>query len=680
MRAVPSRHIWSVIWPASLLAATVLPLLWVIGGGATGWIYAVGYVLACATGLPIGFRLFGSRHGAGWIAGAVLGYGMTAFVCGLGIQAGMASARGIVILWAIFAAAVFVLCRRGGPFVTLPPWTRSASQALLLSLLLVPVITGAPFARLGIRNASGRRSYRAYFTADYLWHVALTSELARLQSPPRNPYLAREPLHYYWTFFNVPAVISALRDAPESIEPHLKANALGAGLLFLSTLFLAAWTAVPRAGAVALGMVVTVAAASAEGLYGIWTLRTRGDPLSQLRNLNIDALTSWFLNSLTIDGLPRSLWYTPQHAFACAAALIALIVASAPRNPRPRAAALAAGLALAVALVCSPFLGGAFSLIFGLTAAWCALRSPQPVRALSDSVLAAIPVAAAFAWCIASGTFEGARGAVSLGLSARAQIAPVRTLAFALGPVMAAAVVGLAAGRGRGYRWQAAIISLGVGLAMFYFVTLTKEPVWIGWRAGQIILVTIPALAAACFAWLTDRPKGRALTTGAFALLLAAGLPTTIIDVQNAADTSNTAMGPGFRWTVVLPIDTEAATDWIRALTPRDAVVQMSIGPRGRETWTLIPTFAQRRMAAGQPISLLSAPAYDIASQQADAMYRTTDAAEAWRVAHELGVDYIFVDEVERRAFSREALEKFHDDKFFAPVFWKGAAEVIEVK
>ena len=74
----------------------------------------------------------------------------------------------------------------------------------------------------------------------------------------------------------------------------------------------------------------------------------------------------------------------------------------------------------------------------------------------------------------------------------------------------------------------------------------------------------------------------------------------------------------------------------------------MSIGPRGRETWTLVPTFAGRRMAAGQPISLLHVAEYDERSGAIDAMYRSTDAVEAARLAREQRVDYVFVDAVER--------------------------------
>ena len=44
--------------------------------------------------------------------------------------------------------------------------------------------------------------------------MALTSELRRFEMPPVNPYLASKPLHYYWTYFLVPAAITAPAPRP----------------------------------------------------------------------------------------------------------------------------------------------------------------------------------------------------------------------------------------------------------------------------------------------------------------------------------------------------------------------------------------------------------------------------------------------------------------------------------
>ena len=82
------------------------------------------------------------------------------------------------------------------------------TRALCLVLFLVPALMGPPYRNLGARDASGTRYYRAYFTADFVWHTALAAELGKYSMPPRNPYLAPQPVHYYWTYFLWPAVVA----------------------------------------------------------------------------------------------------------------------------------------------------------------------------------------------------------------------------------------------------------------------------------------------------------------------------------------------------------------------------------------------------------------------------------------------------------------------------------------
>ena len=654
----------------------VSSLAWALAGGPAGWAYLALYALTSAPGLPIGFALFGRRHAAGWVAGALIGYALTAVILWVTVQARAPQAWAAIAAWTVVTAVSWSALRHVAALVPVPRWTRRDTTALLFVLLLVPAVLWRPFTRVGAVDAEGNRRYRAYFTADFLWHIALTAELARAQSPPRNPYLARRPLHYYWAYFVVPSAVVRTGIVP-SVQASLTLNGLSAGLMFVSAIFVFAWCAVPRAGPVAAATSIALLAGSAEGAHAITTLWRRGQPLADLRHLNIDAITFWFLQGLTVDGLPRSLWYTPQHASACALSLVATIV-PAVSPPRQPLVGMLAGIALGTALIFSPFLGGAFSLIYGLTALWMAVRAGrQAWTVLLSTAPAAVPVIGALAWCVASGTFEGAGGAVAIGVSRLAAAAPFLGPLLALGPLLVLAVP--AAVRRPIFRTEAALMAMAVGSMMYYFVTLTSEPIWIGWRAGQILLVTLPALAAATLASLIDRGF-RALAIALTAAALCVGLPTTIIDAYNAQDTSNTSMGAGFRWTVVVPPDTQAATEWIRRATPRDAIVQMSIGPRGRETWTLIPTFGERRMAGGQPISLLRMPEYDTVSAQVDGMYRALTAPEAAEMARRLRVDYVYVDQVEREAFGDAALAKFDDPRYFTPAFRSGRAAVYTVR
>ena len=143
------------------------------------------------------------------------------------------------------------------------------------------------------------------------------------------------------------------------------------------------------------------------------------------------------------------------------------------------------------------------------------------------------------------------------------------------------------------------------------------------------------------------------MVTAAGALL--AGAPTTAIDVYNAQDVTNFSDSPIGPWTVAVTADEQAGLDWLRTTTPPTAVVQMDPTARGRTTWSLIPSFAQRRMAAGLPISLLGGTApyteYADKSTLVRSMYATESADEAWSIARSLRIDYVWVDQVERKAY-----------------------------
>ncbi len=603
------------------VAVSVLAVATIVGGWV-GLAYVFLYALATAPGWPIGRALFGKGHPAAWISGSILGYGLTAVAVWVPIALGMARWPVFVIAWSVALAITwFALRRRVDPLVIVPPWEPRATRALMLVLVLVLAVAALPYAHIGQQDSQGNRRYRAYFTADFVWHEALTAELARFSSPPRNPYMAAQPLHYYWTYFLLPAAVTGAAQpglAPVPIEPFLKVNALCTGLLFVASIFLAAWAAVPRAVPVAIATALSLLASSAEGLYAAVDLLRHGRPLVALRNLNIDAITSWYFQGLTIDGLPRSIWYNPQHSMACALGLVALTLAARSGAAMRPMVAAGAGLALGLAVMMSPFPGAALTLVYAAALLWDALVHPRSLpRMIVVQMASVMPVAAALAWCVANRTFEGAGGALAFGISARARKEPFVVLGLALGPVLLPALAGVVVmARDRFPRAvRPAISGVTLALVLFYGVTLVVEPIWIGWRAGQVFLVTAPGLIAAAVAFAADR-AGRvavALITGA---VLAVGLPTTLIDIYNAQDTSNDTMGPGFRWTVVVTPEEQQALQWIDRHTSFDAVVQMSLGPRGRETWTLIPSFARRRMAAGLPISLLRTPEYRCCRRQ----------------------------------------------------------------
>jgi uncharacterized membrane protein len=221
-----------------------------------------------------------------------------------------------------------------------------------------------------------------------------------------------------------------------------------------------------------------------------------------------------------------------------------------------------------------------------------------------------------------------------------------------------------------------------LGLLVLYLVRLSVEGSYIGFRAGQLLQLALPGLAALFFArlWRPDW-RWRAAAAAIAMVLLAIGLPTTLIDTYNAQDIGNRRMGPGFRWTVTLTPDEQEAYRWMRTQTPRDAIVQMDPVAHGRETWSQLPTFAWRRMAAARPISLMDIPDYRERSRKAHRIYAERNAETAAQLARELGIDYIYIGPAEQRGNPAAALAKFDKrDDLFQPVFANAGTRVYAVR
>jgi hypothetical protein len=636
-----------------LLAATVVTAAVIAGvlAGPAGCIYSIILVVATTAGWPLGIALFGS-HPVGIITGSTVGYGLTS----LALWTGMSTQSLLVgdLVWIAVAVAGWLAVRRRRiPLVALPEWDASTSWSLGAVLALTMLLVVPPFARVGARDPDGTRLYRAYFTADFIWHMGLTAELEKGDMPPRNPYLRGERLHYYWTYFLAPATaVQAASRLP--VADALKVTALVASFLFVASIFATAWIAVPRGPIVLASVAFGLLAASFEGTYALYDLWQRGRALSGVADLNIDAMSAWRFGGLRIDGLARAMWYNPQHSMSLALALPALGAVSAGGAAIPATASLLVGVCLALSMTFNPFVGVLIAATYGGAVVVDAWRNHLGIRKVVVHVVAAAPMVLAFGWSVANQVAEGAGGAIRFGLGGPAANHPLQSLVLSLGPLLCAAAAGLLAFRGPGAS-RLVPVALGsvIATVAMFGMRLSVDEFWVGFRTGHILQVLMIALVAAGLA----RTRGRWLAAALTGLALL-GVPTTLIDYRNAQDTANRRMGPGFHWTVQVSPDEQAGLEWIRTHTPSTAIVQMDPLARGRETWSLIPSFAERRMAAGLPISLLNTPEYRDRSGQVRAMYASTDAQAAWQLARRLRIEYIYADRVERAAYP-DGIAKF---------------------
>jgi hypothetical protein len=348
-----------------------------------------------------------------------------------------------------------------------------------------------------------------------------------------------------------------------------------------------------------------------------------------------------------------------------------LVAALAGARARVRAIA-GAGLALGLATTLNPLLGVVCAALYGVCVSVDALRQPGGWRLVPRHLVAALPVVLAVAWGAASRVMEGAGSALDVGFSGFSRNYPVVTLLLSLGPVLVPALAGLLRCRADLRPITIAVSGILLGLFLLYFVRIS-EASWVGFRAGQILLVSIPILLACLFSRMKTRTA--ALVAAA---ILAIGVPTTVVDTWNAQDISNQRQASEFRWTIVVTPAQQEAFRWIRAHTPADAIVQMEPMLRGREHWTLIPSFAGRRMAAGLPISLLPLPEYRERSERVRTLFATANVEEAVEIARRLRLDYLYVDRDDIAAYP--GVRKFdeHPDRF-APVFANGEVRIYKV-
>jgi hypothetical protein len=591
------------------------------------------------------------------------------------------------------------------PLVALPAWTGRDTRALAALWLLTLAIAVPPLARAGAAGPAGDRYYRAYFTADFVWHAALASEVSKFATPPRNPYLASRPIHYYWTYFLLPGAAAGVAPGAQAgVENYLKVNAAGTALLFVSAIFICAWAALPRAWPVAAGVALAIVASSAEGTFALWRFWQRGVPLGEVRNLNIDALANWWPpHGLRIDGLQRCFWWVPQHSMAYALGLVALAVVNAAGSAAPAGAIALAGFALAGSAMMNPFVGGIFSLVWGAAVVVDAARSGDVVRRILRHSLASVPVVLALAWCVGNQMVEGGGSALQFGRLGDARNTTFANLMLSLGPALIVALVGVLTlilppnrlrqdfggqeGGSHGIKTKkdrvpvAPLLLAALSIGLLYFVRLNVDISWVGFRAGQMFLVAIPALIARGFI-ATGLPRRIALA--AAVLALAAGAPTTIIDAYNAQDISNFSESPIGPWTVTVTRDEHEGLEWLRTGTPATAIVQMEPTVRARQTWSLIPSLAERRMAAGQPISLLGGTTagteYADKSSRVRTMYDTANAREAWDIARSLRIDYVWVDQVERKTYPAGVAKFDAAPQQFVPVFKNAEVAIYKVQ
>jgi hypothetical protein len=579
-------------------------------------------------------------------------------------------------------AVVHLLAPRTGVLVP-PTLTRRDIAAVLLVLCFVPAIVGRPFSQVGRQLPEGT-AYRAYFTADFIWARTVVVELAKAERPPRNMFLRGDPLNYYWLSHLLSAMEYRWNTPALTVDRILLVNALGLSLVFVAFLygFIRHFANSPAAAAV--GCAFALAFASIEATWFLRRLWQRGQPLDIILSYNVDGISRWVLGSVVVDGLHRLLLYqVTHHAVAYGAALSALVAMVASPDPARPALAWLTGLLLGGALLFSSF----SALMIGVAVAGCyAIRliaAGQLRRLPGVAVRAAVPIAAAVGVSIALHYVDAGGGLVKFGLNRVAARNALLVVTLSFGLLLPAGLLGIAVGVAT-RRWRTLALALlaGVCFAFYFFVNVLDHlDTYVAFRAGHIIIITLGTLLAVLAEWIWARGRLVRVAAAACAVLAAAlAIPTALFDIINCQDVFNRKPGPGFRWTVILsPGEVEGMT-WIRERTRPDAIVQVEPFARGRDTWSYVPAFAERRMAAGLPISMVPLAKYERASERIREIYRAVDPGDAYLKAGRERIDYLVVGAPERRAYPafQQTIELRPD--LFVRVFGNGDLSVYRIR
>jgi hypothetical protein len=654
----------------------ILPL------GAASGLLAV-FAWAALPGVIVARRMYGSDRSA-WpaalLVGPLWGFCLTSAVLLVLWVSGVRS------LWLLFLApaggliVAALVGRLAGAFVV-PAIGRRDVAPILMVLLLVPLINGRPYARVGEMVPEGK-AYRAYFIADFVWAMAVTSEVSKGDVPPHNPFLAGDRLHYYWLAHLLSAIEYRATRPGLAVEQVLLVNGTLLDLAFVAFLYFFVRHFVHSPPAAAVACVAAVLFTSFEGVQRLFLYWQRNVPLDGLRMENIDAISNWRFGNLKVDGLQRLLLYQPHHATAWGISLSALVVLLQARDGARSAVNLVAGVLLGLGVLLSSFLAAMVGTVVGIyQVAVLAARRRWIGLALGGlsgalPILGAIAVSSALAYVDASPV-----QLVYVGLNRYALPNLPTAMALSFGPILVAAAAGavLAVYRRAGTLATPALMIAVAAFFYFYVDVIDHQHAYVGFRAGHLFFMASAPLVGFAgqelWGWRATR-----IPTGIVAGLLALGAaPTMIIDLYNTQDTSNRNQGPGFRWTEVVTRGEIEALEWIKRYTPEDALIQVEPSAHDSGTWAYMPAFGERRMTAGLPISMIPLQKYRDASARVTEVFRQEEAAKAYALAAELRLQYVWLGPVERARYPR--LEQALDGApyWFKPVFRNSEVSIYRV-
>ena len=298
-------------------------------------------------------------------------------------------------------------------------------------------------------------------------------------------------------------------------------------------------------------------------------------PISEVRNLNIDAISRWYFQGIPIDGLQRLLFYQPHHIVGYTAGLLGLLALAVRTRPVDAAAFAVSGVCLGLSIAISSFAGLMVTVAAMLYELAGVIRTRDIKRGLIHAIAAAIPLAASVAMVYGLGYVDRSGAVVELVVNRVAVHQFWWVTLLSMGPVIivtALAIPVLLSER----RGLSVLGSLALTSVFFYFFVNVRDhqDVYVGWRVGHFLFMAAAVVVGVLLERLsTSTSAAQPVQWAVVVVALLAGLPTTVIDIYNTQDITNHNQAPGFHWTLMLRPDELQAFDWIAQNTQARCVV-----------------------------------------------------------------------------------------------------------
>ncbi len=532
---------------------------------------------------------------------------------------------------------------------------------VILALLALSVAL-PPLINIGYKHPEGYY-YRAYFNSDYLKHVAVTAHLAHSRIPPDNPYLkSDDSLHYYWFYYVFPASIRSLGVSGVETLDILRVLTVWGIVTFCLLLYGLCRHFTGYKPAAFLAVFCGLFAHSYEGWYFAGLLKQMSLPiLENIGRYNIDGMTRWFYGHPQIDCLYRALIFTPQHLFTLMLFCLLLLGLLDLHDAKTRPAAKNLwflGLLAGMSFGFSSFIGLVVCLWVSLVVAFTSLVKKEFRNAVHVFSALTVSGLCLFGLGIVSRQSES--------LLFLPHFRAIRKLPFFLfynyGPLLLVFPLGLLRGFFKKYRTLTINLLVLVALCMFLilYVQIKNFPTDMGIKVGLVLSMVLVLFTVIGLSF-----HNKYLRFFTLLLMIPIILPavvTVLLDAYSSSDVTNIRFG-----SIVLNEDM-MASKWIRDNLPRNVRIQTDPFERS-ESFSLIPTFAERRTTAGDKmharIFLSDADLFDILDDAVGAVYKTRDPIKAANLMNDLGIDNILIGNVERKLYPG-AYETFSN---FVPLY-----------